>query len=271
MKKITKLALLSLIGLGLTSCSSTIKPGYVGIRINNFGGERGVQDYTLETGRVMYNPWTEEIYTFPVFVQNYVWTKDVNEGSTTDESITFNSVEGAVVNADVGVSFVFEREKVPQIFQEYRQTADEITATIIRAQVRDAINLVASKMKVTDIFGAGKEDLLNEVKTLLNQRLGSKGIQIQLITFVNALRVDKQVQNSINATLTAAQKAAEAENRLKQARTELEIAKINAQSNRVLSESITPQLLQKEALEKWNGQLPMSTSGMPFLDLQNNK
>ena len=68
-----------------------------------------------------------------------------------------------------------------------------------------------------------------------------------------------------------AQKAAEAENRLKQAQTELEIAKINAQSNKVLSDSITPQLLQKEALEKWNGQLPMSTSGMPFLDLQTNK
>lgn len=271
MKKITQIIFVSLLGLGLSSCSTTIKPGYVGIRINNFGGDRGVQDYTLETGRVMYNPWTEEIYTFPVFVQNYVWTKDINEGSTTDESITFNSIEGAVVNADVAISFVFEREKVPQVFQEYRQTADEITSTIIRSQVRDAINLVASKMKITDIFGAGKEQLLTEVKDILNQRLSPKGIQLQLVTFVGALRVDQQVQNSINATLTAAQKAAEAENRLKQAQTELEIAKINAQANKVLSESITPQLLQKSALEKWNGQLPMSTSGMPFLDLQTNK
>lgn len=264
--------LFSLLALGISSCAvTTVKPGFVGIRINNYGGDRGVQDYTLETGRVTYNPFAEDIYTFPVFVQNYVWTKDVNEGSPTDESITFNSVEGAVVNADVGVSFVFEREKVPQIFQEYRQSADEITATIIRAQVRDAINLVASKMKVTDIFGAGKEQLLTTAKQLLNERLEPKGIKLQLVTFVNALRADQQVQASINATITAAQKAAEAENRLKQARTELEIAKVKAESNKVLSTSITPQLLQKEALEKWDGRLPQSTSGMPFLELPTRK
>ncbi len=247
-----------------------VKPGYVGVKVEAYGSNKGVQNVTLATGDVAYNPVTEQVFQFPTFEQNYVWTKDVNEQSPVDESMTFNSAEGIVINADVNVQFAFVPDKIPVVFQAYRQDADEITQTIIRSQVRDAINAAASKRKLTDIFGPGKGEMLAEVKQTLNQRLGDKGIRFDLVTFINALRVDPAVQKSLNETVNASFKATEAQNRLKEAQINLAIAKVKSQENEATSKSLTPQILENKALEKWNGVLPQSTNGMPFLHFPTN-
>jgi hypothetical protein len=48
---------------------------------------------------------TEEIYQFPTYMQNVVWTRSVTEGRAFDESFTANSREGVPFNFDVGVSY----------------------------------------------------------------------------------------------------------------------------------------------------------------------
>lgn len=47
-------------------------------------------------------------------------------------------------------------------------------------------------------------------------------------------------------------------------------AKGKADANRILQQSITPELIQLKAVEKWDGKLPLSTGGntLPFLKLQ---
>lgn len=72
--------------------------------------------------------------------------------------MTFNSAEGIVINADVNVQFAFIPDKIPLVFQAYRQDADEITQTIICSQVRDAINAAVSKRKFTDFCSVWTSD-----------------------------------------------------------------------------------------------------------------
>jgi len=38
-----------------------------------YGKQRGVQDHTIVTMRVWYNPWTDEIYQSPTFLRNVMW------------------------------------------------------------------------------------------------------------------------------------------------------------------------------------------------------
>ena len=47
-------------------------------------------------------------------------------------------------------------------------------------------------------------------------------------------------------------------------------AEAQAEANRILSESITDEILEKMYYEKWDGKLPLSTSGntLPFLQLK---
>ncbi len=120
--------LVLLVGGSLLFAGCTvIPPGYVGIKVNLSGGNRGVEHYPILTGRQFYNPVNEKIYEYPIFLQTIVWTKDHQEGSPIDQSITFNSVEGAVVNVDVSLSYAFITDKVPEIFVAFRRTPQEIT------------------------------------------------------------------------------------------------------------------------------------------------
>ena len=67
MKKIKFVFMLSLIlsALCLTSCSERIDAGSEGILVNLYGSDKGVDDVSLVTGRVWYNPFTEEVYEYP--------------------------------------------------------------------------------------------------------------------------------------------------------------------------------------------------------------
>ena len=273
-----------LVGMFSSACTR-VEPGYVGIKVNMYGTQRGVEDFPIITGRVWFNPWTEDIYKFPTFMQSIVWTKDATEGSPNDDSITFNSIEGAVINCDVGLSYSFDPAKVPSIFMEFRQPAETITWGYMRSQLRDSFSRNASTMKVTEIFGSRKQELLTNVKKDMETLLGPKGFKIDMISIVGAMRVDKQVENSINAVISASQKAIESENKVRQAQAEaqqkiatadgeaqsiLKVAEAQAQANALLTQSLTPALIEIKAIEKWNEIMPTITGGAtPFIQIPN--
>ena len=120
------LAAVALLGTG-TGCTK-VEPGYVGIVVNQYGDQRGVEDFPVHTGRVWYNPITEDVHKFPTFQQRIVWTRTHDEGDPVDQSITFNSIEGAAINVDVGVALTFQGDRVPAIFVEFRREAAEIVS-----------------------------------------------------------------------------------------------------------------------------------------------
>lgn len=275
-------AVLLLLALFVTACTS-VPPGYVGVVVNQYGTERGVSAYPIRTGRVMYNPWTEDVYRFPTYQQNVVWTAGKDEGSPTDESITINSIEGAVVNFDVALSVAFEADSVPKIFVRFRQDDDHIVRVYVRALVRDAFSRTASRMPVVDLFGKGKQTLIDSATAIVRQTLDPLGIHVVQVSLIGRMRVDPKVDASINAVLTAAQKAIEAQNKIVEATAIAEQlvrtargdssavvtrAQGQAQANRLLQASLTGALLDQQAIAKWNGVLPTVTSGnVPFISL----
>ena|ERR1700687_5466549 len=78
MKKLLS-AVLVASALFIGGCT-TIRPGHVGIVVNNLGANRGVQDYTPTTGFVTYNPATTSVVEYPTYVQTIKWTKNPHEG-----------------------------------------------------------------------------------------------------------------------------------------------------------------------------------------------
>jgi regulator of protease activity HflC (stomatin/prohibitin superfamily) len=264
-----------------TGACTKVEPGYVGIKVDNWGSQKGVQDYPLKTGMVIYNPLTEDMYDFPTFMVTRTWTQDISEGNPIDESITFNSIEGTQVNADVAITYFFEASKVPEIFVRFRAKPNALTDGYIHNRVRDFLNREASDMKVVDIFGQGKQKILNNVKHDLEAELGPIGIHFDSVSFTSALRVDQSVHDAINRVIQAAQDALAAQNKVVQARAEADQviaaaqgaaqatlinAKAQADANQLLNSSLTPTLVQWQAIQKWNGTLPTVTGGAtPFI------
>lgn len=268
----------SLIALAFLVSCTKVPPGYVGIKVNQYGSQRGVEDFPIKTGRVWYNPFTEDVEKFPTFLQSVVWSEE------NGMDVTFNSVEGAVINADVALSYGFVPELVPNLFVEFRKDAEEITRVYMKSQVRDAFSRAASTMHVTDIFGPRKQEIQDQVLDDLRMELGGKGFRFDMVSFVGGLRVDPRVQESINATISATQRAIEAQNKVVQATAEarqaeetakgeakaiLEVAKAQAEANRIVAASLTPELVNWQAIQMWDGKMPMVTGSgaMPMIQL----
>lgn len=264
--------------LSVLSGCGYVEPGHVGVKVNLYGEEKGIDDSVIPPGRIWYNPWATVIYEFPVYEQNVVWTQD--------ETIQFNDRNGAPIQAEIAVQYSFDQEHLPKMFNKLRKDADAISHGFLRTQVRDKINRQSETLDVTQIFGPERSKLLDRAKTALNDELSEEyGISIHTLAIVGKLVVDPQVEASINAVITANQRALEAENKVRQIEAEAEQAKAQAEgeasakliaaqkeaeANDVITKSLSPELLKYKAMQKWDGKLPQfqgTGSPVPFVDL----
>lgn len=289
-----------LVGLGLffsLSTCSNVTPGHVGVIVHQYGGNKGVDFEEVGVGRQWVSPW-DTLYTFPTYLQNYVWTADTREGSPTNEEFTFQTREGLVVRADIGISYAVNPARVSEIFQTYRRGIDEITHTFIRNQVRDSLVTIASTKPIEYVYGEGKADLIKQVQQVVSEQNGDL-FKIQQISWIGELRLPETVVEAINMKITATQKAAQRENEIAQTKAEaqkqieaargeaeskLTVARAEAESVRIKGEAeadaieakskalnSSPQLVQYEIARTWDGKLPETTMGpssIPMLNLK---
>lgn len=271
------LAVISVVG-----CSK-VPAGNVGVKFDLYGSSKGVTGEVVGPGKYWLG-WNEEMYLFPTFAQNYVWTAGADATSPTDESITFQDKEGTQINADVGITYSISPDKADVIFQKYRKGVEEITDVYLRNMVRDAINSETGKMDVAEIYGIGKEELMNRVEDRVRKEVGEIGINIEKIYWIGAMRLPEAITKAINSKIEATQKAQQRENELQTAKAQAEIerekargeadariiaAKAEAEANRMISASINSTLVDYKALETWDGKLPQVTgSSTPFIDLR---
>ena len=266
---LTTVAALSM--LGLAACAK-VPAGNVGVKFNLYGGDKGVQSTELQPGRYWVS-WNQEVYTFPTFTQTYTWTRDSREGSKNDESISFQTDGGLTVDADIGITYHVNPDKVTTLFQTYRKGISEITHVYLRNMVRDALVSEASGMNVEAIYGSGKVALIKRVRDDVQTEVFNKGIVIEKINWIGQMRLPPNVVKAINAKIQATQMAQQRENEVKQAKAEAqkEVAKANgvAQSRLAIAEAEAkaiavkgkalrenPEVIQLNMVEKWDGKLP---------------
>lgn len=273
-----KLLLLSVLLITMLSCTD-VPVGYLGIKVYLFGTAKGVNQEELGVGRYWIG-LNEQLYLFPIFQQNYVWTASKDEGSENDESLTFQTKEGLSCSADVGISYSIDPTKVSIIFEKYRKGIGEITDIFMRNMVRDSLNSFASKYEVESVYGSGKEELIRKVEAQLREQLAPQGIRVDKLYWINSIRLPEVVTKALNLKIEATQRAMMRENELREAEAEAKkivvSAQAEAEANKSKMLSLNPQLLEYErimnerkAIDAWNGITPVYTSGniMPFTNV----
>lgn len=292
--KLTKLIVL-LLCFSFVACSK-VPAGNVGIKVYLLGGAKGVDQEQLGVGRYWIG-MNEELFLFPTFSQNYVWTKEPNETGTEDESLSFGTKEGLSISADVGITYSIEPDKVAMVFQKYRKGVEEITDIYLRNMVRDALVKAASTKSIESIYGVGKADLIAEVELAVRSQVQEIGINVERVYWVGDLRLPAQVTASINAKIQATQIAMERENQIKTAEAQAKIevataqgqadakianAKADAEAIRLKGEAeadaiqarakalaANSNLVELTKAERWNGVLPttvLPNGALPFIE-----
>lgn len=285
-RTIKALALLAI--LPIAACNK-VPAGNVGVKVHLLGSDKGVDTEVLNPGRYWIG-WNQDLFIFPTFTQNYTWTQSKSEGGSDnkggpeDESISFQTIEGLSVSADIGISYHIEADKVSLVFQKYRKGVEEITDIYLRNLVRNALVTQASTRPIETVYGSGKADLIEAVRKEVADQVAPLGIIVEQLNWVGDLRLPATVVASINNKIQATQQAQQRENEVAtaKAQAQIEVAKAQgtaqsllvnaaaeAQANKLVAESITPVLVQWESIKHWDGKLPQFTGGgaLPFINV----
>jgi len=274
-----------LIGLGLLlvlvpSTFTYITPGNVGIVIHKLGG--GVDKKPLGPGLHFRNPLTTGIEEYPIYMQTLVLTREQTAGSTGNDEINVNSVEGQPVSMDVSLSFELDPGLTPNLYSTFRTDIHSIQHGYVKQAIRQTLQEVVGSEEIAAIMGPKKAETVSRAHAMLSQRLASYGFIVKQFT-INEIRAPQAVMDAINAKNVMQQQALTAQNELQKnmfqaqgdsikaqgrAKAILAEAQAQAEANRLLSQSLTANLVQYEMMKRWDGKMPqVSGAATPMIQL----
>jgi len=248
-----------------------IDAGHAGVKVELYGSDRGVQDIELVTGMVWYNRFTTAVYEFPTYVREIKYQRSVIDGEVTnDNSIHCTTADGMAISFDVSMNYSVCNDEVSNIFRKYRLPLEELETRYLYTSVRNAYNGVAGQMTAEHII-SNRKVYEDSVRHVLLSQLNREGFDIQQITIAGKISVPQSLEQAINSKITAVQNAQRAENEKQQtiaeAQKQIESARgdsastiirarAEAEANRLKQQTLTPLIVQKEMIDKWNGALP---------------
>jgi regulator of protease activity HflC (stomatin/prohibitin superfamily) len=238
-----------------------IDAGHVGVKVNQYGDNKGVDDVVAVTGMVFYNPFTITIYEFPTFIQHKEYKGD--------NSFVVNSKDGSEFSVSPIMNYSVQRDKVPTIFSKYRRSLEDIEEGFLKTAVYDAFRLATNKYTADELI-SNRAVFEIEVRRLLDNALLKEGFVIN--QFTSNLIYPETFKKSIEAKNNAVQAALRAENEVKTAEAQAKIkvataegnaqamltqARAEAEANKLKQSTLTSLLLQQQWIEKWDGKLPV--------------
>lgn len=245
-----------------------IDAGHVGVKVNLYGDNKGVDDVVAVTGMVFYNPFTTRIYEFPTFIQHKEYTNE--------DSFVVNSKDGSEFSVSPIMNYFVQREKVPAIFSKYRRPLEEIETGFLKTAVYDAFRLATNKYTADELI-SNRALFEVEVRRLLENQLTKEGFIIN--QFTSNLVYPDSFKNAINAKNNSVQQALKASNDVKTAEANakikvataqgnaqamLTIARAEAEANTLKQKTLTPLLIQQQWIEAWKSggsKVPQYISG----------
>jgi regulator of protease activity HflC (stomatin/prohibitin superfamily) len=160
----------------------------------------------------------------------------------------------------------------------YQQIGDEgeVVERIINPAIEEVLKAVMALYTAEQII-TQRGEVKAGIDKLLESRLAQYNIDVDDISLVN-IRFSQRFSEAVEAKQIAEQEAKRAEflalKATQEAQAEVNFAKGQAEAQRLLRENLTSQILQKQAIEKWDGHFPTVLGGngaVPFLNINPNE
>ncbi|KAF3885587.1 MULTISPECIES: prohibitin family protein [Nostocales] len=228
-------------------------------------GERGV---VMHFGKVQEQVLDEGIHPIMPIVTT------VKRLSVRVRQNTFNadaaSKDLQKVTTELAVNWHIEPTRVNKVYQQVGDEEQIITG-IITPSVSEVLKAATAKKTAEEIITI-RTQLKAEIDTHLKQRLSAYGLIVDDVSLVN-FSFSPEFSKAIEAKQIAEQEAKQAEFIAKKATQEAQAdvnrARGQAEAQRLQRQTLTPELLQKQAIEKWDGRFPTVISGNGTLPLIN--
>lgn len=229
-------------------------------------GERG---FSVSLGKVGSEVRQPGAYLWIPFFHG---SKTLNiQTQRSDVSTSAASKDMQEIRTDVAINWAITPDQVMNVFQNIGDE-DDVLKRVINPAVNESLKSASARMTAEEIL-TKRVELKTEIDRVLKERLTQYGVTLQDVSIVN-LTFSNEFMQAVERKQVAEQEAKRAVYLAQQATqtalAEIEKAKGQAESQRLLKSTITPEVLQMKALERWNGQFPqvMGNQALPFINLK---
>jgi regulator of protease activity HflC (stomatin/prohibitin superfamily) len=279
---------------GIFAMWRSIRPGYIGIVFDKYN--QRVTASNLEPGWAFINPFSQDIREYPVTIITYSMLQRSAEGRVSgDDSIKVQSNEGQQLNLDVVIQYQVVKTEAADLYTDWGGAPIfAVEDGVVRQYTRSQVPVVTSKYTWEEITSGKREVVVKEITEILTQEF--KRRHLTLISFgIREVHLPTALQMALDQKIQAQQIAEQQRYQLKQAEVKAQqdvteatgranalkaqaegeaqaiLTRANAQSeaNEKLSKTLTSELIRYQQMQKWDGKLPMVSSGAtPFIDIR---
>lgn len=246
--------------LVLINTITTVPTGFVGVK-TRFGQ---VQEQMIQEGLNVKIPFIEKIVKIDCRTQRY---SVKTEASSKDLQ--------KVSNINIVVNFNVDKTKANNLYKEVGTKYQEV---LIEPAIYEAIKQGMSQYTAEELI-TKRSEVSKIILELLQTKLEDRGILVTALNITD-LSFSEEFDNAVEQKQVVEQETQKARYELEKAKVEnekkIENAKADAEVMRQQNSQITENTLklkeleiQKEFIEKWNGQLPSTalTDSIPFLNI----
>lgn len=216
-------------------------------------GERGV---LMQFGKVQEQVLGEGIHV--IFPTVYTVKKLSVRVQKQEISAEASSKDLQDVFTDVALNWHIIPEEANAIFQQIGDEK-EVVDRIIDPAVEEVLKAVMAKYTAEEII-TKRGEVKAAVDELLTLRLLTYHIAVDDISLVH-VHFSQRFSDAVEAKQIAEQEAKRGEflalKAVKEAEAKVNLAKGEAEVQRLLRDNLTPELLERQAIEKWDGKLPL--------------
>ena len=275
--------IIALVVIVLFVCTVRIPAGYVGVVYNMNGG---ISDRTLTQGFHVISP-TQNVTTYSIGIEQSYLTASKDGDPNDDESFEVPSNDGKGLTVDMTFTYRYDADRVADTFTRFKgQSGKDVKNSFIKPNIMSWTKEVTAKYSVIDLLGDKRATLNSELTDYLKQKFEPYGIVIESVSLIN-IDPDEETRSAVQKKVNAQQDLElakieqqtanvnaekEKEVAITKANQEKETAQINAEAklieaqaqadaNRLISQSLTPELIRQQMYDKWDGKLPTVQAG----------
>lgn len=244
----------------MKSCD-LIETGKTGIVYNY---KDGVQKETLQPGIHFISP-LKKVKEFSTSNEILVMSKDKREGSEKDDSFKVATSDDASIAISFQMSYRYNPDTVVNTYKKFRgMDGDDIVESRIKPVLKSKISEVTTDYSMMDIYSGNRSKINSDITKYLNKDFTKKyGIEVLDASIID-VHPDDKLKTAIDNRVTALQEKQQAEAEQQKVKVQKETEKIQAEtdaqiqitkanaeaeSNRVISSSITDELIHMKEAE----------------------
>lgn len=215
--------------------------------IRNFGGS--LAGHTTEAGFHAKAPW-QDVTSWDIRNRLINLYRDneykYDNGSYDGATVTVNDQSGTKADVDVQVIYSIDADSVEQLYAEYG-TQEAYVSNYVSNDVRQTVRDCAGNFSTIQLL-TDRDAFARSINDALASRWDGKGVIVESVQ-VQDVRYAQSITDAYANAQTAEIEKQRALNAQETAKVEAETKKIEAQgeaeANKVLTESLTPEVLQQ--------------------------